>query len=58
MRNKELVLDKLERLETDVKQLDRLYNSATSMYEKNQIYDAMLEKIGDIKTLINTEFEE
>lgn len=59
MRNKTLVLGKLEELEMRIKTLDRLYNGVGgSPYEKEKIYQSTLEKLEEITTLINTEFEQ
>jgi hypothetical protein len=57
MRNKDLFERKLERFETDVKNTG--YHIRTHeldvAYEKIQ---ELLEKIGDLRTLLNTEFQD
>ena len=57
MRNKEVVLTKLERLEAEVKII--VYNihkgDRDTAYEK---VSEVLEAIGDIRTLLNTEHQD
>lgn len=58
MRNKVLVQRKIEELEDKIRQLDRLYRGVGTAYEMEQIYLSVKEKIEEISTLVNTEFEE
>lgn len=58
MKYKDLVLTRLEELEDQLRNLDRMYRVAATPYEKNEIYDRVKEKLGDIRTLINSEHAE
>jgi len=58
MRNKILVQRKVDELENIVKRLDNMYKGAATPYEREQVYLTVREKIEEISTLINTEFEE
>lgn len=58
MRNKELVINKIEQLENLIKSIDRLYRVSSTAYEKEQVYTRIVEQIESIKTLINTEFQD
>lgn len=57
MRYKELTLTKLEQLENLLRNLDQSYRRAEFPYEKDQVYDKVKEKVEEIRTLINVEFE-
>ena len=57
MRTKEVILNKLERLEAEVKLIG--YNIRTA--NQNEAYDKVakvLEDIGDIRTILNTEHQD
>ena len=57
MRNKEVVLNKLERLEAEIKSIG--YNIRTANLDV--AFDkvgSVLESVGDIKTLLNTEHQD
>ncbi len=58
MRNKVLVQRKIEELENIVKRLDMMYKGSSTPYEREQVYLIVREKIDELSTLINTEFEE
>lgn len=59
MRNKVLVEVKLDELKNRINGLDRLYRgSGGTMYEKEQIYLQIQEKIEEIQTLLNTEYQD
>jgi Mg2+ and Co2+ transporter CorA len=57
MRNKDLFTQKLERFESEVKKIGYHIhrNEQTEAYEKVQ---ELLEKIGDLRTLLNTESQD
>jgi hypothetical protein len=57
MRNKEVVQNKLERLEAEIKLIG--YNIRTANHELAfEKVGAVLEALGDIKTLLNTEHQD
>jgi len=57
MRNKDLFVQKLERFEAEVKSMGYSIhrNEVDKAYE---LVEALLEKIGDLRTLLNTESQD
>jgi len=57
MRNKDLFEQKLERFEAEVKNIG--YNIHRNEVDKAyELVEALLEKIGDLRTLLNTESQD
>jgi len=57
MRNKDLFVQKLERFEAEVKTIG--YNiHRNELDTAYQIVEVLLEKIGDLRTLLNTESQD
>ena len=56
MKNKQVILNKIERLERVIKNIE--YNLNTNnRREALESFDILKEKLGDIQTLINTEVQ-
>ncbi len=58
MKYKNLILEKIEYLENRIKSLRFQNGSQTSREEIRATEDSISETIGDIKTLINSNFED
>ncbi len=58
MKYKKLVVDKLEQLENLLKSLDSQYKGVSTPYEKEQVYNKVKDKLEEISTLINSEYED
>ena len=57
MRNKELFVQKLERFESEVKNIG--YNiHRNELGTAYELVEVLLEKIGDLRTLLNTEHQD
>lgn len=58
MKYKKLVTKKIEELENLIKSLDSQYKGVSTPYEKQQVYERVREKLEEISTLINSEYED